>query len=262
MSWGFRPGALGTRCGRGGHPAHDPVSPRRPGNAGLQVAPRIAHQPVEGGFAPAPWERGLPARRTTADLPSPGRAGRPRSQTPRPLLLVNADEAEVAAGGGRKSGPDYGQGSACDLGSTEARAPAPWKPVIPAKAGIHFKQESLDPRLLLAFVGRTGNDGEKEIVPAEIRAQSGWTPGRFFVRRTIRKERCRRPDSDPIARKAACRHLRPDDLDAPIQALRRTKNGLGLDTAGAPARPALVYAARWPFRGGRPTEPTPEAYPP
>ena len=56
-------------------------------------------------------------------------------------------------------------------------------------------------------------------------------PGPFLVRRTIRNERCRRPDSDPIARRTPCRQPRPDDLDLPIQALRRTENGLDVSPA-------------------------------
>ena len=51
-------------------------------------------------------------------------------------------------------------------------------------------------------------------------------PGPFLARLTIRKERRRRPDFGPIARKAALRHPRPGSLDGPIRALRRTGNGL------------------------------------
>ena len=42
--------------------------------------------------------------------------------------------------------PDYAQSSACAPGSMETRAQALRKPVIPAKAGIHFNPQSLDSR--------------------------------------------------------------------------------------------------------------------
>ena len=67
--------------------------------------------------------------------------------------------------------------------------------------------------------------------------------GPFLVRRTIRKERCRRPDSDPVARKVPCRQPRPDDLDLPIQALRRTKNGLARRSPGR-SRPETARHVR------------------
>ena len=56
------------------------------------------------------------------------------------------------------------------------------------------------------------NDGRSGVVsgqsPSRHRAVS--PPGPCFVRRTSRKERRRRPDSDPIARKMALRHASPD----------------------------------------------------
>ena len=58
-------------------------------------------------------------------------------------------------------GPDYEQISACDFGSMETLAQSPGKPVIPAKAGIHFKQKFLDSRF-------RGNDGLKNPASATM----------------------------------------------------------------------------------------------
>ena len=66
------------------------------------------------------------------------------------------------------SGPGYARSAARGPGPMETRAQAPGKPVIPAKAGIHFNQKSLDSR----FRGNDGpgndgpgNDGLKKTMP-------------------------------------------------------------------------------------------------
>ena len=62
---------------------------------------------------------------------------------------------------GGNDDPDYEQISACDFGSMETRAQSPEKPVIPAKARIHFNQKFLDSRF-------RGNDGRKNPASATM----------------------------------------------------------------------------------------------
>ena len=78
------------------------------------------------------------------------------------IILSSIVVAELYAGvKGGKDGPDYEQISACDFGSMETRAQSPGKPVIPAKAGIHFDQKFLDSRF-------RGNDGRKNPASATM----------------------------------------------------------------------------------------------
>ena len=98
--------------------------------------------------------------------------------------------------------PDYTRNPACEPWPAEARAQAPRKPVIPAEAGIHFNQESLDSRFLPAFTRMTGNDGLKETIhPSFVRNQE-WQYGR-------------KPEST-ARRRTMRRHLAEDSTDPGI----------------------------------------------
>ena len=76
------------------------------------------------------------------------------------ILLSSIVAAELYAGvRNGNDNPHYAKSATCDLGSMEIRAQNPEKPVIPAKAGIHFDPKFLDSRF-------RGNDGLKN--PASV----------------------------------------------------------------------------------------------
>ena len=175
---------------------------RRQGARPLPLGTLVPSQPRNPGVTQVAAPLGT--------LVSRPQARRHRRQGARPLPLGtlvpsqprNHDVTQVAAllgtpmsrphAGWRpaKWQPDYARNSACEPRSAEARAQAPRKPVIPAKAGIQGLIE-MDSRFLPAFAGMTGNDGLKETIHLSFvrnqECQYGRKPESTARRRTMRR---------------------------------------------------------------------------
>ena len=114
----------------------DPAGDRPPG---LKAAPRQSRLLVFGNSQQSPPSSNMPIESPRSDTRTVEKAAKSRLHDRIQGVGGNCWETQIS---GFKIPPDYAQSSACDLGSMEMRAQAR-ESVIPAKAGIHFKHESL-----------------------------------------------------------------------------------------------------------------------
>ena len=193
------PALLGTRASRPQKRRHP-----RQGARPLTLGTLVSRPQRRGG------SRGRRVVAPLGTLVSRPQARRHPRQGARPLPLGtlvpsrprNHDVTQVAAllgtlvsrpHAGRRPAkwqPDYARNSACEPRSAEARAQAPRKPAIPAKAGIQGLIE-MDSRFLPAFTRMTGNNGLKETFHLSFVRNQEWQYGRkpesTARRRTMRR---------------------------------------------------------------------------